>query len=110
LQVDLLKANGIFNLSPDKDAVMCEVVRLLKPGGRMMFAEIVAKAELPSDMRRDLSDWFRCIGGALTKETMFERLRRAGLADPQVLWLGRNARTGHPLSICAMIRAERRKE
>jgi cysteine desulfurase len=108
--VDLVTANGIFNLSPDKDAVMREVARVLKPSGRTIFAEIIAKEDLPSDMRRDLNDWFRCIGGALTKETMFERLRRAGLADPQVLWLGRNARTGHPLSICAVIRAERRKE
>ncbi|MBI2824056.1 MAG: aminotransferase class V-fold PLP-dependent enzyme [Planctomycetia bacterium] len=108
--VDLVTANGIFNLSPDKDAVIREVARVLKPSGRTIFAEILAKEDLPGDMRRDLNDWFRCIGGALTKEAMFERLRRAGLADPQVLWLGRNARTGHPLSICAVIRAERRKE
>lgn len=108
--VDLVTANGIFNLSPDKDAVMREVARVLKPGGRTIFAEILVKQELPGGMRRELSDWFRCIGGALTEEAMFERLRRAGLAKPRVLWLGRNARTGHPLSVCAIIRAERAKE
>lgn len=107
--VDLVTANGIFNLSPDKDAVMREVARVLTPAGRTVFAEIIAKEELPSDMRRDLNDWFRCIGGALTKEKLFERLRRAGLVNSQILWLGRNARTGHPLSICAVIRAEHRK-
>lgn len=107
--VDLVTANGIFNLSPDKVAVMREIARVLRPGGRTVFAEIIAKQDLPSDLRRDLNDWFRCIGGALTKEAMFEQLRRAGLADPQVLWLGRNARTGHPLSTCAVIRAERHK-
>lgn len=108
--VDLVTANGIFNLSPDKDSVMREVARVLKPGGRTIFAEILAKDELPSDIRRDLNDWFRCIGGALTTERMFERLRRTGLSNPQVLWLGRNARTGHPLAVCAVIRAERREE
>ncbi len=45
--VDLVAANGIFNLSPDKDAVMKEVHRVLKPGGRTVFAEIVLKAPLP---------------------------------------------------------------
>jgi cysteine desulfurase len=108
--VDLVTANGIFNLSPDKDAVMREVARVLKPGGRTIFAEILATEELPSDIRRDLSDWFRCIGGALTEKAFFERLRSAGLSRPKVLWLGRNARTGHPLSTCAVIRAQREKE
>jgi cysteine desulfurase len=108
--VDLVTANGIFNLSPDKDAVMREVARVLKPGGRTIFAEILATEELPSVIRRDLSDWFRCIGGALTENAFFERLVRAGLSRPVVLWLGRNARTGHPSSICAVIRAQRDKE
>lgn len=107
--VDLVTANGIFNLSPDKDAVMREVARVLKPGGRTIFAEIIAADELPGDIRRDLNDWFRCIGGALTKATMFERLHRAGLSSPQVLWSGRNARSGHPLTVSAVIRAHRDK-
>jgi cysteine desulfurase len=108
--VDLVTANGIFNLSPDKDAVMREVSRVLRPGGRTVFAEILAKENLPHDLRSSMNDWFRCIGGALTQEKFFERLQSAGLSNPQVLWQGRNARTGHPLSICAVIRAERRKE
>jgi cysteine desulfurase len=105
--VDLVTANGIYNLSPDKETVMREVARVLRPGGRTVFAEILAKEELPQNLRSDVNDWFRCIGGALTQARFFQHLRSAGLANPQILWLGRNARTGHPLSVCAVIRAVR---
>jgi len=105
--VDIVTANGIFNLSPDKDAVMREVARVLKPGGRTVFAEIVLTEELPVDTRREIGDWFRCIGGALVEADFLSRLRANGLARPQVLRLGRNARTGHELARCAVIRAEK---
>lgn len=106
--VDLVTANGIFNLSPDKDAVMREVARVLKPGGRTIFAEIVLKAALPFEVRREMDDWFRCIGGALVQEDFLALLDRNGLSRPRVLWLGRNARTGHELALSAVIRAEKR--
>ncbi|MBX9787478.1 MAG: methyltransferase domain-containing protein [Pirellulales bacterium] len=105
--VDIVTANGIFNLSPNKDAMMREVTRLLKPGGRTVFAEIVLKSDLPHEVRRELNDWFRCIGGALVQQDFLSRLQANGLVNGQVLWSGRNARTGHELSICAVIRAEK---
>jgi SAM-dependent methyltransferase len=105
--VDLVTANGIYNLSPDKDAVMREVARVLKPGGRTIFAEIVLKSELPGEVRREINDWFRCIGGALVQDDFLARLERNGLSCPEILWLGRNARTGHELARCAVIRAEK---
>jgi len=105
--VDLVTANGIFKLSPDKDAVMREVARVLKPGGRTIFAEIVLKSELPTEIRRDINDWFRCIGGALVEDDFLARLVNNGLRIPRFLWIGRNARTGHELSLCAVIRAEK---
>jgi arsenite methyltransferase len=105
--VDLVTANGIYNLSPDKDSVMKEVVRVLKPGGRTIFAEIVLKSELQQEVRREINDWFRCIGGALVQRDFINRLQSHGLTNPQILWLGRNARTGHELSMCAVIRAEK---
>lgn len=107
--VDLVTANGIYNLSPDKEAVMREVARVLRPGGRTVFAEIVLKSELPTEVRRDIKDWFRCIGGALVATDFLARLERNGLANPRVLWLGRNARTVHELALCAVIRAEKRQ-
>lgn len=105
--VDLVTANGIYNLSPDKDAVMREVARVLKPGGRTVFAEIVLKGELPGETRREIDDWFRCIGGALVQDDFLTRLQRNGLRHPRILWTGRNARTGHEMSLSAVIRAEK---
>ncbi len=105
--VDLVTANGIYNLSPDKTAVMREACRVLKPGGRTVFAEIVLKAPLPEEIRKSMDDWFRCIGGALTEPVFLERLTGSGFRESCVLWRGRNARTGHELAVCAVIRAEK---
>jgi ubiquinone/menaquinone biosynthesis C-methylase UbiE len=105
--VDLVTSNGIYNLSPDKDAVMREVARVLKPGGRTVFAEIVLKSELPQEVRRGINDWFRCIGGALIQDDFLGRMTSNGLLNPQVLSIGRNARTRHELAVCAIIRAEK---
>ncbi len=105
--VDLVTANGIYNLSPDKRAVMEEVYRVLKPGGRTVFAEIVLKAPLPAEIRKSLDDWFRCIGGALPEEDFLSRMEGVGFRHASVLWKGRNARTGHKLATCAIIRAEK---
>jgi arsenite methyltransferase len=105
--VDFVTANGIYNLSPDKEAVMREVFRVLKPGGRTVFAEIVLKAELPRQIRKNIDDWFRCIGGALTEPGFLARLESVGFRNARILWKGRNARTGHKLAVCAVIRAEK---
>ncbi|OGC82622.1 MAG: hypothetical protein A2788_01850, partial [Candidatus Abawacabacteria bacterium RIFCSPHIGHO2_01_FULL_46_8] len=80
--VDIITANGIYNLSPDKGAVMREVARVLRPGGRTIFAEIVLKNPLPEDACQDINDWFRCIGGALTQDDFLKSLESAGLSNP----------------------------
>lgn len=103
--VDIVTANGIYNLSPDKDAVMREVFRVLKPGGRTVFSEIVLTGEIPAEERVYIDDWFRCIGGALTADDFLARMRSHGFANPEILSSGRNARTGHKLAVCAVIRA-----
>ncbi len=103
--VDIVTANGIYNLSPDKDAVMREVYRVLKPGGRTTFAEIMLTAPFAPGEQRSLDDWFKCIGGALTKEEFLLRMSGHGFRDVKPLWAGRNARTGHRLAVSAVITA-----
>jgi SAM-dependent methyltransferase len=86
--LDLVTANGIYNLSPDKEAVMREVYRVLKPGGRTVFAEIILKSALPEEVRKDIKDWFRCIGGALPEEDFLARLAAVGFRNIRVLSKG----------------------
>ncbi len=105
--VDIVTSNGIYNLAPNKSAVMREVFRVLRKGGRTIFAEIVLKAPLPEEIRKNIDDWFRCIGGALPLNDFLKALKNVGLKNPKVLWIGRNARTGHELSLCTVIKAEK---
>ena len=74
--IDIVASNGIYNLSPDKEAAMREVFRVLKPGGRTVFCEIVLKEPLPDDIRKDINDWFRCIGGALPELDFLSLMER----------------------------------
>jgi len=105
--VDIVASNGIYNLSPQKEPVMREVLRVLKPGGRTVFAEVVLQSVLPEDVRRNIGDWFRCIGGALPEADFLSLMKQVGFRDVEVLVKGRNARTGHALSLCAVIRASK---
>ena len=106
---DIVASNGIYNLSPDKEKVMREVFRVLKPGGRTVFSEIVLKDKLPENIRKNVDDWFKCIGGAMTESEFISTLKKTGFEEIEVISKIRNARTGHKLALCANIRA-RRKE
>lgn len=57
--VDAALVNGIFNLNPDKQELLTEVYRVLKPGGRLVAAEIILTAPLPPEEGHSLDDWFR---------------------------------------------------
>src|SRR3989338_7393601 len=102
---DVVASNGIYNLSPDKEKVMREVFRVLKPGGRTVFCEIVLKAALPESVRKNIDDWFRCIGAALPENEFLALMDKVGFKNIEVISKIRNARTGHELALCANIRA-----
>jgi len=102
---DVVASNGIYNLSPDKEKVMREAFRVLKSGGRTVFCEVVLKDKLPEDVRKNIDDWFRCIGGALPEKDFLNLMEKAGFKNIEVISKVRNARTGHLLAICANVRA-----
>ncbi len=105
VSVDIVTSNGIYNLSPDKEAVLREAFRVLKPGGRTVFAEIVLQSPLEEEVRKSIEDWFRCIGGALPESDFLALMQKAGFRRAEILSKARNARCGHKLATCANIRA-----
>ena len=102
--VDVVTSNGIYNLSPDKKAALKEAYRVLKPDGVICFSEIVLKQELGQEIRKSVKDWFRCIGGALTKDTFVALMKDVGFKNVEVLSTYRNARCGHEYAVVANIR------
>jgi len=102
--VDVVTSNGIYNLSPDKKAALKEAYRVLKPDGVICFSEIVLKQELGQEIRKSVKDWFRCIGGALTKDTFVALMKDVGFKNVEVLSTYRNARCGHEYAAVANIR------
>lgn len=102
---DVVASNGIYNLSPDKEKVMREVYRVLKPDGRTVFCEVVLKDKLPKNIRKNIEDWFRCIGGALPEREFLGLMEKVGFRKMEIISKIRNARTGHKLAVCANVRA-----
>ena len=102
---DMVASNGIYNLSPDKEAVMKEVYRVLKPQGRTAFCEIVLTTPLSERERVNANDWFRCIGGALVEDDFLSLMKKTGFKNIELISKIRNARCGHKSAVCANIRA-----
>jgi len=78
---DVIISNCVINLSPDKDAIFREALRVLKPGGRLRVSDIVFAHEPTEQERRDLASWTACIAGALTEVDCAEKLRAVGFED-----------------------------
>ncbi len=76
--VDVIISNCVVNLSPDKDKVLAETYRVLKPGGRLAIADIVARGEVPEELRRSLEAWAGCLAGALEEGEYRTKLESAG--------------------------------
>jgi SAM-dependent methyltransferase len=84
--VDVVISNCVVNLSTDKAAVLAEIARVLKPGGRVGIADIVAEDRLSPDERAERGSFVGCIAGALSKSEYEEGLRAAGLDDASVVF------------------------
>jgi arsenite methyltransferase len=82
--VDAIISNCVINLSPDKEAVFNEAFRVLKPGGRLAIADVVATAPFPEEARQDMALWSACASGAALVDDLQEMLRNAGFVDIRI--------------------------
>lgn len=82
--VDVVISNCVINLSEDKDAVLREAFRVLKPGGRFAVSDVVLRGAVPTEIRRSLELWVGCVAGALPDAEYASKLTAAGFVDVAV--------------------------
>ena len=82
--VDVIISNCVINLSADKDRVLREAFRVLKPGGRFAVSDVVVRGEIPADVRRSMELWVGCVAGALSEEDYRSKLRSAGFTNIEI--------------------------
>ena len=82
--VDVIISNCVINLSADKDRVLDEAFRVLKPGGRFAVSDIVVRGQMPNDIRRRVELWAGCVAGALEESEYVAKLRGAGFENIEV--------------------------
>jgi arsenite methyltransferase len=78
--VDVIISNCVINLSGDKDRVLREAFRVLKPGGRFAVSDVVVRGEVPAQIRRNVELWAGCVAGALEEQEYKGKLGAAGFA------------------------------
>jgi len=82
--VDVIISNCVINLSADKDAVLAEAFRVLKPGGRFAVSDVVVRGEVPSAIRRSVELWIGCVAGALEEREYRAKLAKTGFEEVDV--------------------------
>jgi SAM-dependent methyltransferase len=79
--VDVVISNCVINLSADKDKVLREAFRVLKPGGRFAVSDVVVRGDVPEEVRRSMEMWVGCIAGALQDHEYSDKLAKAGFGS-----------------------------
>jgi ubiquinone/menaquinone biosynthesis C-methylase UbiE len=83
--VDVIVSNCVINLAADKDIVFREAFRVLKPGGRVVFSDIVSPQPLPSGLRQNAESWAECIAGAIPRDEYTLKMQQAGFKNVTVV-------------------------
>jgi SAM-dependent methyltransferase len=82
--VDVIISNCVINLSADKDRVLREAFRVLKPGGRFAVSDVVTRGDVPEQVRHNMLLWVGCIAGALEESSYRSKLTDAGFSNVEV--------------------------
>ena len=95
--VDVIISNCAINLSGDKDRVLKEAFRVLKPGGRFAVSDVVIRGDVPAEIRKNMELWVGCVAGALSDDDYVAKLARAGFdkidIEPTRVYSVEDART-----------------
>jgi SAM-dependent methyltransferase len=82
--VDVIISNCVINLSADKDRVLREAFRVLKPGGRFAVSDVVTRGDITPEVRQSVLLWVGCIAGAMDENEYREKLANAGFVDIEI--------------------------
>ena len=82
--VDVVISNCVINLSTDKDAVLAEAARVLRPGGRFAVSDVVADPDVTDTTRAQVEEWTGCVAGALTRADYTSALTTAGFTEIEI--------------------------
>jgi hypothetical protein len=82
--VDVIISNCVINLSADKDRVLREAFRVLKPGGRFAVSDVVVRGAVPDEVRKSMLLWVGCIAGALEETDYLAKLEKAGFGGVSI--------------------------
>ena len=103
--VDVVISNCVINLAADKQVVLSEAARVLRPGGRLAVSDVVADPDMDQATRSDMQLMTGCIAGALTKSEYLAALAAAGFGDVEI----QETHRVHEHAAAAIIRASRRQ-
>src|SRR6201996_8956661 len=110
--VDVVISNCVINLSGDKDRVLSEAFRVLKPGGRFAVSDVVTRGAVPEEVRRDMLLWVGCIAGALEEKDYRAKLAAVGFdaigVEPTRVYRAEDAReflSGKGIDVDAMAKS-----
>ncbi|MGH9584687.1 MAG: methyltransferase domain-containing protein, partial [Bryobacteraceae bacterium] len=82
--VDVVISNCVINLSGDKEQVLREAFRVLKPGGRFAVSDVVVRGDVPAEIRRNMELWVGCVAGAMRDSEYTEKLAQAGFGAIEI--------------------------
>ena len=99
--VDVVISNCVINLAADKSVVLAEAARVLRPGGRLAFSDVIADEDMDEATKADMAQWTGCIAGALTQTDFTNALTSAGFTDIEI----RPTHRVHTYAQAAIIRA-----